>query len=273
MINKKICYWSVAWGNHSYMLQSLVDSFHEFNIEGDFLVFSDLEIKGAVNRPLSKDISLDLSNYLFKFDYLKLLKKETDYDYFIFIDADSLFLKKPERDPLFFMQNQNPWFCFLESPINSKKTTRGDWWNVPNEALVYIFREMGVVTEEIRNLNAGYWICHKNFIDQAYSLGMECFEMFKKFGFNVTEEIPMSYITNYIMLEPRFAFHENYFDYWASDWTGEFKDNVPTYSEWTNTSYMTGERTIISPCLIHAMRSKSALIELGKNSTEKDAGF
>jgi len=70
MPKNKICYWSVGWGNHSYMMQALVDSFNKFEIDGDFIAFSDIQIKGAVNKGLESSIDLNTSDYLFKFNYL-----------------------------------------------------------------------------------------------------------------------------------------------------------------------------------------------------------
>jgi hypothetical protein len=259
MNNKKIAYWSIGWGNYSKMMQTLINSFHKFNIEGDFIAFSDETLDNCINEPLDSNIPLDLSNYLFKFHYLKKLNKY-DYDYFVFIDCDSVFVAEPKISPLFFVQNNNPWHCFLESPINANTTRRGDWWGVPVQQLTNYFRELGVICNEIRNMNAGYWVCQKEFIDHAFNLGMESFQFFKDKGFNITEEIPMAYISNYICADVSFHFHEKYIDYWASDWTGVFKDKYPDYIEWDYESYMTGEQFKVKPALVHAMRSKQALI-------------
>jgi hypothetical protein len=261
-MNKKICYWNVSWGRHSLMSQALIFSMRRNGINDDFIAFSDRELVDCTNRKLDHGIKLDLSNYLFKFQYLKLLKDEP-YDYFIFIDADSFFVKPPTMSPLELVKNQSPWHCFLESPINLKSTKRRDWWGVPTTELTKIYRDLGVESTEIRNMNAGFWICKKEFISTAYSLGMSCFYKFKSLGYRITEEIPMAYISNYMSPDNTVHFHEKYFDYWASDWTGKFTNILPTDTEWEYTSYMTDEKFIIKPSLVHAMRSKRALIEVG----------
>jgi hypothetical protein len=164
------------------------------------------------------------------------------------------------------MQKNNPWHCFLESPINTEKTIRPDWWGVPNKTLEGLYRDLGVSCKEIRNMNAGYWICRREFIPNACELGTKCMLYFLKNKFKITEEIPMAYITNYMSTDNTFHFHENYFNYWASDWTGKFAYMVPTDTEWINTSYMTNEKTLIRPAIVHAMRSKEALIKNGFES-------
>jgi hypothetical protein len=74
----------------------------------------------------------------------------------------------------------------------------------------------------------------------------------------------MAYITNYMSKNVNFHFHENYFNYWASDWTGNFKNIIPLHTTWSYESYMTGEKYNIKPTLVHAMRSKNALINQRK---------
>ena len=262
--NKKICYWSIGWGQYANMIQSLINSKNQYGIEGDFIAFTDRELKNCINVSLDPNIPLDLSNYMFKFMYLYKLK-DYDYDYFIFVDADSIFVNKPNISPLFFVE-KTPWHCFLESPINSNKTKRGDWWSVPVHTLEKLYRELGVNCKEIRNMNAGFWICKKEFIQAACKLGFECYNFFASKNFAVTEEIPMAYIGNHICGDVSFHYHEKYTNYWASDWTGIFKNQLPFYKEWEYESYMTGEKSVIKPCLIHAMRSKNALIENGSKS-------
>lgn len=262
-MNKKICYWTIAWGDYAYMAQALISSAKAVGIQDDFIVFSDKNLKDCINHPLDPKIDLSLVNYMFKFSYLtKLL--EMNYEYFVFIDSDSYFVTKPNLSPLDIMKEGNPWHCFLESPINSEKTIRPDWWGVPVKTLTQMYRNLGVFNKEIRNVNAGYWICKKSFIKQACKLGIACYNYFISNNYKITEEIPMAYITNYMSKNVDFHFHENYFNYWASDWTGNFKNIMPLYKIWSYESYMTGEKYNIQPALVHAMRSKTVLINQGK---------
>ena len=123
-MKNKICYWSIGSGDYSFMIQNLIYSKNLNKVEGDFIAFSDKKLKNCINQTLDPEIPLSLDNYMFKFAYLKKLI-HFDYDYFVFIDADTLFVKKPNICPSFFVQDA-PWHCFLESPINSNKTKRKD---------------------------------------------------------------------------------------------------------------------------------------------------
>jgi len=90
----KVCYWSISWGQYSYILQSLLKSFKDVGMTEDFHVFSDKELKYVYNHKLIPTIELDQLQF-FKFHYLKEVAK-LDYDIFVFIDADHFFVRKPD---------------------------------------------------------------------------------------------------------------------------------------------------------------------------------
>ena len=56
-------------------------------------------------------------------------------------------------------------------------------------------------------------------------------------------------------------------DLWASDWTGRFADVLPDGSPWMFVDYFTGKETEVNPAIVHAMRSKPALIAAAKDRT------
>lgn len=259
----RICYWSIAWGEYSYMLQSLVHSFKEVGMNEDFIVFSDIKLKHAENMGLDKTIEND-SLQFFKFEYLKKIISKLDYDVFVFIDADHFFVRKPDISIDKILEDRSPWHSFLESPINSYKTTRPDWWGIKNLNLIKYFREMGVNSREIRSTNGGFWICRKNFIEQAHEMAYKCHDFLMKNGHIVPEEVSIGYISNYISADNSNRFSEKFEDYWGSDWTGEFKDILPKDVNWQLVSYMTNEKILVNPSIVHAMRSKKALAEYGR---------
>jgi hypothetical protein len=186
-----------------------------------------------------------------------------DYDIFVFIDADHFFVRKPEikiEDIL----SDSPWHSFLESPINTTKTQRTDWWGIPNQYLVQSMRFNGVNSAEIRNTNGGFWICTKEFIEQAHFFAYKFHNYLKSNNYTVPEEVSIGYISHLMSPILKDRYLENYKNYWASDWTENFKDVIPVDKEWEYTSYMTFEKIKVKPAIVHAMRSKKALVENGK---------
>jgi hypothetical protein len=258
----KVCYWSVAWGRYSYILQSLLKSFNDVGMTDDFHVFSDIKLKYAQNHDLINSIELDRL-WFFKFYYLKEISK-LDYDTFVFIDADHFFIRKPDLS-IEEILNGDDWHSFLESPINSFKTLRQDWWGIKNQDLIKYFRELGVKSEEIRNTNGGFWICKKDFATKAFELAFESHNFLKSKNHIAPDEISIGYISHLVSKNISNRFAEKYFNYWASDWTNNFNEIIPQDRYWEWVSYMTLEKIMINPAIVHAMRSKNALIQNGKN--------
>jgi hypothetical protein len=262
-MNKKICYWSISWGDYDYMCQSLVTSFKNVGMKDDFITFTEKPIKNCINYSLDTSINLDPLQF-FKFEYLKHQMQKMDYDIFVFIDADHFFVRKPEIE-IENILNNSPWHSFLESPINTINTKRENWWGIPNHNFINYMRVNGVLSTEIRNTNGGYWICNKNFINRACDLAYEFHNYLKSNGLTVPEEVSIAYLSHLMSPKLEDRYLENYTNYWASDWTEIFKDKVPEDKEWEYTSYMTFEKIKVKPAIVHAMRSKKALIENGKN--------
>jgi hypothetical protein len=262
-MRKTFCYWTVSWGDYDYIAQSMINSARSVGINEDFYAFTEKPIKNCFNRRLNKDIELDKLQF-FKFEYLKHEMSKLNYDYFVFIDSDHYFVRKPEITPIDIVKD-SPWHSFLESPINTNKTQRTDWWQIPNQLFISFMRNAGVKSQEIRNTNGGFWICEKNFINQACFLAYEFHNFLKKYNIIVPEEVSIAYISHLMSPKLKDRFIENYTNYWASDWTEIFKDQIPVDKSWEYTSYMTYEKILVNPAIVHAMRSKEALIRLSKS--------
>ena len=257
----KTLIWSVAWGDYSYMLQSLVKSIRDVGIDHDILVYSDKPIVGCKRLEMMKDIELDQTQY-WKFEYLKHVAR-LDYDIFVFIDSDHYFVSKPRID---FSEiiGSDLWHSFLESPINSQETTRSDWWNIKNEEMAKIWKFFGVNQKIIYNTNGGFWICRKNFATKAIEVVYNFREMQKRIGKNLPEEVAIAVLSHMFSVDYKSRMHENYIDIWGSEWTGALKDKLPEGMPWKFIEYMTGKESVINPSIVHAMRSKNALIKNGK---------
>lgn len=257
----KILYWSVAWGSHTNMLQALIKSMRNNGIEDRFVAFTDRLVENAESKPLDESIPKDQPQF-WKFEYLVRHMSKEKVDALVFIDADHYFVRSPDVHPMDILGN-DPWHSFLESPVNSPATRRGDWWSCPNEKLVSIFRRFGVTQKEIRNTNGGFWICRPEFAEHSRLVAREFNQFAAREGFNFPEEVSISVLSHMFSREYAHRFGEKWQNYWASEWTGVFGDKVPDGSPWRHQSYMTGIQSLVNPSIVHAMRSKNALAALG----------
>lgn len=267
---KKILIWSVAWGEYRYMLQSLVDSIRDVEIECDILTFSDEPLYDVISYKLDENIELDFKQY-WKFHYLNKIKK-LDYDIFVFIDSDHYFVRKPNMG-FEDLLGDDPWHSFLESPINSFKTKRNNWWSVPNLIMEKIYRDFGVSQKIIYSTNGGFWICKKEFAEHASKVGL----LFKNFQeskkLNLPEEVAIGIMSHLFSKNYENRFHSNYLDFWASEWTGQLENRIPDGSSWKFEEYMTHDIKEVNPSIVHAMRSKEPLKEKGKIKFEKTKNY
>lgn len=256
-----IIYWSVAWGTHTNMLQALVKSMRANGIKERFIAYTDKILENVENRPLDASIPKDQPQF-WKFEYLARHMANEKVDALVFIDADHFFVRAPTHEPLEIL-GPDPWHSFLESPINSSATRRGDWWSCPNEKLVSLYRRFGVVQKEIRNTNGGFWICRPEFADHARMVAKDFNNFASREGYSFPEEVSISVLSHMFSKDYSLRFGEKWESYWASEWTGQFSDRVPDGTPWRHQSYMTGMQALVNPAIVHAMRSKNALAALG----------
>jgi hypothetical protein len=262
----KTLIWSVAWGNYRYMMQALMDSIRSCGVENDLLTFSDEPLDGVVSCKLDDRIDMDFKQY-WKFRYLPRLS-ELDYDLFVFIDSDHYFVRKPPKSFAEII-GDDPWHSFLESPINSPSTRRPDWWGVENQEMVQVYRGFGANQRTIYSTNGGFWMCKRDFLNQASTVGLSFRDYQKSLGLDLPEEVGIAVMSHMFSLDYTKRMHRSYEDIWASEWTGAIKNRMPDGSQWQFEEYMTQTRKTVNPAIVHAMRSKDALTEAGKKTFER----
>jgi hypothetical protein len=267
MVNQ-FCYWTISWGDYDYMAQSLIDSARKVGVQENFYAFTQKPINNCINFRLNPDIENDQLQF-FKFQYLQKEMSKFKYEYFIFIDSDHFFVRKPEITINEIMMG-DPWHSFLESPVNSPKTQRADWWGIPNNVFETIMRRNGVTSSEIRNTNGGFWICHKDFINTAVDLAYNFHNNIKQYGFTVPEEVSIAYLSHLMSPKIENRFVERFAKYWSTDWISNFANRLPINEHWVNKSYMTYEELNVNPSIVHAMRSKNMLIQNGRKLLNQD---
>ena len=265
----KTLIWSVAWGDYRYMLQSLMSSIRSVGIEHDILTFSDEPLYGVTSCETDKAIQLDFKQY-WKFKYLSKISR-LDYDLFVFIDSDHYFVRKPDKDFKDII-GKDSWHSFLESPINSEATKRGDWWGVPNQAMTQLYRDFGVVQKTVYSTNGGFWICRKPFANHAATTANLFNEIQKARGLDLPEEVLVAILSHMFSMDYSERLHSRHMDVWASEWTGALADKLPTGEPWQFQEYMTHARSVVNPAIVHAMRSKNALVAKGKDIFESTKG-
>ncbi len=254
---KTFCYWTVADGKHGEMAKATVKSARNCGVKADFHIWTDLpEIEDATVHPCG---TFDKKLYMFKFHFLKNEVSKLNYDYYVFFDADNFFVRDP-GDLTRLMTDTNRVFVQMENDCDPKRSKRGDWWSCPIDKWAPLLKDMGVRADKVYNTNAGFWIVERGAVEEFYKLGVKFFDEGHKRGYKgFTEEPPLAYI-GHMLQSPEDRVFEKTNWLWSSDWTGQWKDKIPTGSEWQFEDYMSGEKKMVNPSIVHAMRSKDAMI-------------
>jgi hypothetical protein len=265
----KFAYWSVADGNHAKMMATCIASARNAGVQEEFHIWGDQEIPGAVNHKVGR---FNKDSYIFKFRFLRNQVKEAlkDYDYVVWIDADNYFVRHP--GDFTDLLRDNKWFIQLESEMTSPLVKRGDWWGCPTQYFpllvrYFLLRNGTPDTTEwsgkrIWNTNAGFWIVRTSAIVEFYQKAMEFYE-YARNGLKLasfTEEAPLAFI-GHMVDDPELNTVGTTNDTWACDWTGQYKDRLPDGKQWSFEDYMSGEKKNVNPAIVHAMRSKDAMVK------------
>jgi hypothetical protein len=270
-MGKTFCYWTVADGKHGQMAATMVASARQVGVTADFHIWTDtLSIDGANVHPCG---TFDKTLYMFKFHFLRNEVSKLDYDYFVFLDADNYFVKNP--GDLAEMMGSDKVFVQMENDCSPYRSKRGDWWSCPIGEYGKFLSEQGAKSDIYYNTNAGFWIVAKTAIAEFYERTTKFFEAAHKRGYRGFTEEPALAFVGHIMQDPKKRVFEDTSWLWASDWTGQWKDKIPEYREWQFEDYMSGEKKMVKPCIVHAMRSKEKMIQqhvdvMAKNKAQKD---
>lgn len=267
---KKFCYWSVADGRHAKMMETCIKSARDVGVTEDFHIWTDTEIEGAITHPCG---DYNKHKYLFKFKFLFNQVQKLDYDYFIWIDADNCFTRHPGEGTFDNLLRDSKIFVQLENECTSSKVKRGDWWSMPIKFWNQTLRYKGVDSKKIWNTNAGMWIVRKDAIVEFYEKAMEFWNYcYHELGIEFTEEAPLAYVGHIMQNDIEQSTLENTCQVWACDWNGNYKNKLPDGKEWEFEDYMTGEKRLVNPSIVHAMRSKRALVK-GSSLKPHECGY
>lgn len=99
------CYWSVATGTYAGLMERCVESARDAGVFKEFHVMTDRPVKGAESYDAYE---VELTDKLFKLVYLKAAISKLNFDYYVWLDADTVFQRNP----------RNLLTCLSRSPIH-----------------------------------------------------------------------------------------------------------------------------------------------------------
>jgi hypothetical protein len=261
-----LCFWSVGDGKYSLILQSLVHSFRQVGMEEDFYALSDRPINGAITHPIAKFPKG--RHYLFKYNFLVEVMQKLNYRYFVYLDADNFFVRKPTT--ILTLAQGVPFHAFLESDCTSPLVKRKLWIKLPVYEYIRLMRDKGVKSEKIYNVNGGFFIVDKSAIIDLYKVMVDFWNYAIINRHFISDEPALAYAMHMLTGVQEHRLLRNNLDTWATDWTGVFKQCLPYEKQWQFVDYMTNEHFPANPAIVHGLQSKNAMVQLALDLRTKD---
>jgi hypothetical protein len=194
-MSAKYCYWSVTDGRYGAMMEHCVRTARRSGVFKEFHVLTDRPLAGC---ECYDAYQLDKADGLFKLHYLKVGMSKLNFDFFIWLDADPVFLRNPVDivAPL----SHAPMHVPLEVNLSAMTEDR-DWHGRSCFRLRDLYRRAGIVNPVYLSQSA-FWIVHRDAIDEVYELATQFLNQAKKAGLAVNVNEALSYAMQILCADP-----------------------------------------------------------------------
>lgn len=172
-MQKSFCYWSIATGKHVEYAKNLVNTARSVGVKEDFHVITDVHVIESATTHVVDVYSTH--KYMSKIDFLKSIISKLNYDYYVFLDPYSYFIKKPVDIITSCFQHDESVFI-PKQIIDTKKYA--------NQTLIqkyqHIFTNNGIEVSGIKPIDLNYWIIKKDFVGTLCHIATELFDFGKQ---------------------------------------------------------------------------------------------
>jgi hypothetical protein len=260
------CYWSIADGEFALMAETMVASAQRVGVTTEFHIWSDEAIAGATVHPVG---GFKKDHYLFKLEFLRDRVTALPHDYFVWLDADSYFVRDPGN--MLRVLDGAPMHASLESDACGPNNIRTDWRGCPLPIYEHLMRSAGVRSKSIFNVNGGFWIVHRDVVKQFCELAFRFWEIGRQRGYLFTEEAPLAYATHMLCSNPSAHQLRRWTDVWVTDWQGTHGKRFPDGKPWIFRDYFTFEELEVNPAIVHIVGNKEKMIAEARSHRLRNA--
>jgi hypothetical protein len=258
-------FWSVVDSSQVDRLQGSIRSARQRGVFKDFHVWSDQPIEQAICHPVPK---LDQSTAGFKFTFLRDFVKQLNYDYFVWLGADSYFVRNPGQ--VLRVLHGSPVHATLECDACASNNRATAWCNCSLSRYARLMQARGVKNRSIFSVDAGFWIVHHDVIDRFCDLALDFWELWKRDGHDPNAVEPA--LANAVQLlcgNPYQHTLANNSELWAADRLGCYRTGLPDGRPWMYEDEFSGDRCLVNPAIVHAIGCKDLLAATGRRAANR----
>lgn len=258
-MKSRYCYWSVCDGAYSAMMEYCIRSARLAGVFKEFHVLTDRPMEGC---ECYDAYQFEKEHGLFKLHYLKVGMSRLNFDYFVWLDADTVFVSNPID--LLSPLGKSPIHVPLEMNLWALNVDRL-WKGVSTLRLRELMREQGIA-DQVYLCSSAFWIVHRDAIDTVYDLALGFWHKAKEAGLVVDVAAALGYAMQMLCANPETHLLENHPDLWAGDDAGHFRELLPDGKPWTWHHPLRPNAIEIRPALIHLPIMKHRLASLRNES-------
>jgi hypothetical protein len=256
----RYCYWSVCDGPYAAWMERCVASARQAGVFKPFHVFTRQPIGGC---ECYEAFEFEADRHLFKLIYLKAGMTKLNFDYYVWVDADTVFL----RNPL------NILGALGRSPIHVPLTTNLSGL-APDEPLgpitgrryAELMQRAGVLNPVFYSRSA-FWIVHHDAIERVCDLALHFLAFAKEDDVALDVNAGLGYAMQMLCANPKAHRLAVRPDLWASDDYGCVSGKEIDHGTWEWQDPWRSERVQVQPAIMHVPRQKDAA---ARNVSPKD---
>jgi hypothetical protein len=206
---------------------------------------------------------IDRTDSLFKLHYLKVGMSRLNFDHFIWLDPETVFVRNPREilevlgsSPLHvpLEANLSEWltsnFCqdgkpkFDQAEVSSDKTARR--WRQLEE----LFREEGI-SNQVYVSGSSFWIVHHDAIETVYELALGFWHQAKERGLSVDVSSALCYATQILCADSEFHSIDRRPDLWCQCEQEAIEVIDGKHKPWQWRHLLRQEPLRVDPAIIH----------------------
>jgi hypothetical protein len=203
-------YWSVATGEYAALLEHCVRTARAAGVFKEFHALTDRPLEGC---ECYDAYECDKAHGLFKLHYLKVGMSRLNFDYFVWLDADTVFVRNPVD--LLGALGKSPIHVPLEvdlSTLDAGHIRQG----APVARLRELFKAEGLM-DPLYVSGSAFWIVHHDAIETVYDLALGFWHKAKAAGLSVKISAALGYAMQLLCADPEAHRLTERPDLWGSD--------------------------------------------------------
>jgi hypothetical protein len=208
----------------------------------EFHVLAEQEIPGC---ECYDAMEVDLNDSIFKLIYLKTAISKLHFDYYIWVDADTVFTRNP--DQLLATLGKGP----IHVPLAGRVEELTDYTSLRGLAPVHfqeVMRKAGLYNE-VYSSRSAFWIVKRAAVDVVFELSQHYYAVAKASSEQPHGDAALSYAMQMLCADPQSHLSSLRPDLWWSDEAGTFQS--PGYDGWNLREPLAPQSLLPSAALVH----------------------